>query len=118
MHYKKYGTKVRHKGIVNFNRNHTDNQEERGVAYRNCLRQWVACPFMIGCQWFAVGDSIALQHLGREITIRNANWGLWDEQERPYMPFFTYASQANYKAGHAERDDSWDWHKAARIPEK
>ena len=95
--------------MTNFFRSAVDNQADRATTYGNCMRQWVACPFMIGAQWYGYINMFGYEP---DPTVHNAwriNFGFVDNRDVPYSDFVTGVSQVNARIKRAERNVDWQY---------
>ncbi len=72
------------------------SQQERGLAYRNYVEQASSLGFIVGIEWFTLGDQAATGRWFEKLSGERANTGLVSVADRPWKPMLAEMMKTNY----------------------
>lgn len=73
-----------------------DNQQTRGLAYRNYVEQAAATGFVVGIEWFTLVDQATTGRWFSGYNGERANSGIFSVTDRPWKPMVAEMSKTNY----------------------
>ena len=98
----------RKNGMTRFTRCWVDTQADRAQAYRTCMSQLFAMPYMIGADWFTWFNWH--QHWQRRVDDRYLqNLGMFRYDCSPYQPLVDTVKKVNAIAAQPVRTTGWHW---------
>jgi agarase len=70
------------------------NQEQRGIYYTNFVKRCLQKDYIIGYHWYCYYDE---PHKGRAYDYEDGNYGLVDNNDRPYEKLCSFVTRINHK---------------------